>query len=184
MLRIFNVIFVLLCMCYPLVLYFSTREVKIIFLGIIGICWFIKYLLNKAMLSLSISIVFLLMIIINLQFYKSILEFLYPALINFLMLFVFANSLKDEAIITKIAKMKNPSLDSSGIIYTRRLTKLWCYLFSFNGIVALALALFEEKIYWSVFCGIISYILVGILFSGEFLYRVLIFKRGSNGVYK
>ena len=73
--------------------------------------------------------------------------------------------------ITRLARLKEPDLDEKGVIYTRNLTKIWCVFFIFNAATSFFLALFEDKIYWSVYSGIVSYVLMGALFGGEILYR-------------
>ncbi|WP_236861279.1 hypothetical protein [Campylobacter sp. RM16192] len=104
------------------------------------------------------------------------LAFLYPVLMSLLFLAIFANSLRNEALITKIARLKEPNLDQNGVIYTRKLTKIWCVFFVINGVVAYVLSLMEDKIYWSLYSGVISYMIMGVLFGGEILYRKIVLK--------
>lgn len=142
----------------------------------------IKYALNKDNLSLISGGFFGILIVAKVALggrIAGILAYFYPTIINVVFLAFFALSLKGEAIITKIAKMQNPTLDFNGVLYTRKLTKIWCALFAFNALVGFALAFMEDKIYWSVFCGIVAYCLVGALFAVELLYRRFVLKRGS-----
>ena len=96
-------------------------------------------------------------------FRGGFLAFLYPSLVSLAFLVFFANSLKGEAVITRLARLKEPDLDEKGVIYTRD--------FIFNAASSFFLALFEDKIYWSVYSGLVSYLLMGALFGGEILYR-------------
>lgn len=109
-------------------------------------------------------------------FRGSDLAFLYPVLMSLLFLAIFANSLRNEAIITKIARLKEPSLDQNGVIYTRKLTKIWCGFFVVNALIAYLLSLMENKIYWSLYSGVVSYMIMGVLFGGEILYRKIVLK--------
>ena len=104
-------------------------------------------------------------------FRGGFLAYLYPVLVSLAFLAFFSFSLKNEAVITKIAKLKEPNLDEKGVIYTRNLTKIWCAFFVFNATLSLALALIEDKLYWSVYSGAVSYALMGTLFFGEILFR-------------
>ncbi|MBN7287371.1 MULTISPECIES: DNA gyrase subunit B [Campylobacter] len=104
-------------------------------------------------------------------FRGGFLAFLYPSLVSLAFLVFFANSLKGEAVITRLARLKEPDLDEKGVIYTRNLTKIWCAFFIFNAASSFFLALFEDKIYWSVYSGFVSYVLMAALFGGEILYR-------------
>ena len=109
--------------------------------------------------------------IVCMIFRGGFLAYLYPVLVSLAFLAFFAFSLKNEAVITKIAKLKEPDLDEKGVIYTRNLTKIWCAFFVFNAALSLALALIEDKLYWSVYSGAVSYALMGALFFGEILFR-------------
>ncbi len=139
----------------------------------------IKFALNKDNLSLISGGFFGILLVAKIALSGRIiamLAYFYPTIINVAFLAFFALSLKGESIITKIAKMQNPALDSNGVLYTRKLTKIWCVLFAFNALVGFALAFMENKIYWSVFCGIVAYCLVGALFAVELLYRRFVLK--------
>ena len=109
--------------------------------------------------------------IVCMIFRGGFLAYLYPVLVSLAFFAFFAFSLKNEAVITKIARLKEPDLDEKGVVYTRNLTKIWCAFFVFNAAISLALALMEDKLYWSVYSGAVSYALVGALFFGEILFR-------------
>ena len=115
-------------------------------------------------LSIAAAVFFIVCMI----FRGGFLAYLYPVLVSLAFL---AFSLKNEAVITKIARLKEPDLDEKGVIYTRNLTKIWCAFFIFNAAISLALALMEDKFYWSVYSGAVSYALMGALFFGEILFR-------------
>ena len=104
-------------------------------------------------------------------FRGGFLAYLYPVFVSLAFLVFFAFSLKNEAVITKIARLKEPDLDEKGVVYTRNLTKIWCAFFVFNAAISLALALIDDKLYWSVYSGAVSYALMGTLFFGEILFR-------------
>lgn len=171
-----NIAFVGAIITYPFMLFFDFTHI-VAFLMFLCALSALKYTLNRDNLALISAIFLGILIVVRFTFSGVwIVGFFYPTIINLVFLAFFALSLKGEAIITKIAKMQNPSLDGNAIIYTRNLTKIWCGLFSFNALVAFILAFLEDKIYWSIFCGIISYCLVGALFTFEWLYRNFIFK--------
>ena len=151
----------------------------LILLGILCALSLAKYALNKDNLSLISGGFFGILLVAKVALSGRIiatLAYFYPTIINVAFLAFFALSLRGESIITKIAKMQNPALDTNGVLYTRKLTKIWCALFAFNALVGFALAFMENKIYWSVFCGIVAYCLVGALFAVEWLYRRFVLK--------
>ena len=109
--------------------------------------------------------------IVCMIFRGGFLAYLYPVLVSLAFLAFFAFSLKNEAVITKIARLKEHDLDEKSVVYTRNLTKIWCAFFVFNAAISLALALIDDKLYWSVYSGAVSYALMGTLFFGEILFR-------------
>lgn len=158
-----------------------TNQNALMLLAILCALSLAKYALNKDNLSLISGGFFGILLVAKVALGGRIiamLAYFYPTIINVAFLAFFALSLKGESIITKIAKMQNPALDENGVLYTRKLTKIWCALFAFNALVGFALAFMENKIYWSVFCGIVAYCLVGALFAVELLYRRFVLKMG------
>lgn len=98
---------------------------------------------------------------------------LYPALVNGLMLLVFGWSLfSPPSLIERLARLQHPDLPPEGVIYTRRVTQVWCGFFIINGVLALATALWASMEVWSLYNGLIAYLLMGILFAAEYLVRI------------
>jgi uncharacterized membrane protein len=97
----------------------------------------------------------------------------YPVIANAAMLLLFAWSLySPPSLIERIARIQHPNLPPEGVIYTRRVTQIWCGFFSINGSIALATALWSSMETWSLYNGLIAYILMGILFAAEYLIRI------------
>ena len=99
------------------------------------------------------------------------IKYLYPMIINAFLGAVFYFSLKQTPMITKFAMLKEKNLEPKALIYTRNLTKIWIGFFAINGGVSGLLALCENKVYWGVYCGAISYVFIGILLFGEIIFR-------------
>lgn len=97
---------------------------------------------------------------------------LYPALVNAVMLAVFATSLVfPPSAVERIARLTTPDLPPAGVAYTRRVTQVWCGFFVLNGSVALATALWASDQLWAFYNGLLAYVLIGLLFAGEWLVR-------------
>lgn len=97
----------------------------------------------------------------------------YPVLTNLLMLAVFGWTLvRPPPLIERLARRREPDLPAAAIRYTRRITQLWCLFFIANGGVALYTVLFSSLAVWSLYNGLISYLLMGALFAGEWLFRL------------
>lgn len=95
----------------------------------------------------------------------------YPVIVNACMLTVFALSLtQPQTIIERLARLQEPELRQSGIDYTRKVTKIWCGFFVLNGSIALYTC-FQSLEVWTLYNGLISYLLAGLLFAVEWLVR-------------
>lgn len=101
----------------------------------------------------------------------------YPVLVNLMMLAVFGGSLfAKQTVIERLARLQKPELPGQAVRYTRRVTQVWCVFFIINGTLAALLAWLGRYGWWAVYTGVIAYVLMGILFAGEWLYRKLVLK--------
>lgn len=97
---------------------------------------------------------------------------LYPVLVNGVLLLVFAHSLgAPQSIIERLARLREPDFPPAAVAYTRRVTQLWCGFFLVNGGIALGTALWASEAVWSLYTGVIAYVLMGLLFGAEYLAR-------------
>lgn len=171
---------ILVSIAYPLVLFFWQENATLIF-GVLCVLWGLRAYFEsdkKRQVCLATGIFFAICAI-----FRSVnLALLYPSIVSVGFWAVFFYSLKGEAVITKIARLKEKNIDEKVVSYTRGLTKIWCLFFVFNAVVAFALSCFEDKFYWSIYCSFISYILIGFLFFGEILYRKVFILKRKNGV--
>jgi uncharacterized membrane protein len=100
---------------------------------------------------------------------------LYPALVNFALLGVFAYSLVfPPPVVERLARLREPDLPPAAMGYTRRVTQIWCGFFAANGTIALATALWSSPAVWWLYNGFIAYLLMGILFAGEYCVRLYV----------
>lgn len=105
----------------------------------------------------------------------------YPVGVSFIMLTLFGGSLWSAApIVERLARLRDPYLPEAGVRYTRRVTQVWCFFFIINGSVALFTALYGDMSLWTAWNGIISYLLMGMLMTGEWLVRQRIIKRDNQ----
>ncbi|HEZ2311327.1 TPA: hypothetical protein WHR96_000813 [Neisseria meningitidis] len=101
----------------------------------------------------------------------------YPVLVNLMMLAVFGGSLfAGQTVIEKLARLQQPDLPEKAVHYTRRVTQVWCVFFIINGTLAALLVRLGRYDWWAVYTGVIAYVLMGMLFAGEWLYRKLVLK--------
>ncbi|HYJ16997.1 MAG TPA: hypothetical protein VE170_16010 [Candidatus Limnocylindria bacterium] len=101
----------------------------------------------------------------------------YPVLVSGAFLTVFAYSLVvPPSTIERLARLHEPGLSPAAVAYTRRVTQVWCVFFALNGAIALYTALFGSMAQWSFYNGFLAYLLMGIIFAGEYCARYY-FKR-------
>ncbi|UJF23663.1 hypothetical protein L0B52_04710 [Suttonella sp. R2A3] len=96
----------------------------------------------------------------------------YPLLVNTAMLVIFAASLcHPPSVIERLARIKEADLPAAAVRYTRRITQMWCAFFVCNGLMIIVLMWLNRPSWWTLYTGVIAYILMGILFIGEWLFR-------------
>ena len=98
--------------------------------------------------------------------------YFYPVVVNTVLLTVFVSSLfSQQTIVEKIARVKDARFSDREIPYARKVTLAWSLFFLVNGCIALATVFMEDKFYWSIYNGAISYVLMGMMFAGELYCR-------------
>ena len=91
---------------------------------------------------------------------------------NLGLLYIFGFSLyKKPSVIETLARLQEPELDDFAVKYTEKVTWVWCLFFCVNGSIALYTALCSSIAQWTLYNGLISYILIGTLMSVEWLVR-------------
>lgn len=101
--------------------------------------------------------------------------FLYaaPILIFLALMWLFGQTLLPgrRPLITAIADAMRGPLPDAVARYTRRLTLAWSGLFAVMALINLLLALFAPPVLWSLFANFINYLIIGLVFVLEWLFR-------------
>jgi uncharacterized membrane protein len=187
---LFGIFKVLLIILYPVAVYFGLSRfdlskvglVLIILVGL-GLLPRIKSLRQReqlsAILPLPLSIAGLILLSMILDDPRFILGL--PVLINLVLLFGFARSLKsEESMIERFARMQSPDLSEEQQGYCRSVTLVWCGFFVINASIAGTLALLFLISWWTLYTGLISYLLMVVLFSAEYIIRKYRFREYGN----
>lgn len=161
----------LLCL-YPALNHFAvTRQEYGLALGVL-----VMLLACTAVLLLGkgVGAVFAFLPLLALVFVgpKTLLYFP-PVLINLFGFGFFARSLRvgRQPVISRIATLERGKLTPELAAYTRRLTWIWTIFFALMASISAFLAVFAPMNWWSLFTNCINYLLVGLLYFGEFAYR-------------
>jgi uncharacterized membrane protein len=101
-----------------------------------------------------------------------------PVAINLALCWLFGRTLARGRVplIARFAMMEQGTLSPELASYTRRLTWLWTLLFAGAAVASVVLALSGSRDAWSLFTNFLNYLLVAVLFLGEFAYRRLRFR--------
>ncbi len=193
--RALRVVLFILSILYPFAILIgfiwlkASPRVMVLALVAIGIAYFIGYsgdAKNKGFRSIQfwvmLSIVFVLALLTFITENAGILK-LYPVIINLFLLAGFGFTLiHGPSMIYRFAILKDPDIPKSPekeaiTSYCRTVTRIWCLFFIGNAIVSGITVLLANELVWGVYNGFISYILIGTLMGGEYLYRKIKLKR-------
>ncbi|MFC6277241.1 COG4648 family protein [Psittacicella hinzii] len=162
---------------YPLCwLFASNSQLTYGLIWLLASLWLIKGLVfpsNYRFFQVFIGLFFVFIAVIG----SHELAHWYPALVSGFMLLVFGASLiKPPTFIERIARLKDPHLPAQASSYLRKLTYVWCGFFILN-ITIVSFSIWGEYwTFWAWYAGAISYVLMGVLFIGEFILRPYLIK--------
>ena len=105
---------------------------------------------------------------------EQLLLYLMPVLINAILAVIFARTLLpgETPLVTRFSILLRGKLEPQVVSYTRRVTQVWTLFFILLALESLLLALFAPLEIWSLFANILNYLLAGLLFAGEYFFRV------------
>jgi uncharacterized membrane protein len=97
---------------------------------------------------------------------------LYPAAMNAGVWLLFTLSLRYPPSMVEIfARMQQPDLPLQAVAYTRNVTRVWSVFLLLNTCFSLYTALYASKAFWAWYNGFFTYLAMGALFAGEWLFR-------------
>ncbi|SIQ36995.1 Uncharacterized membrane protein [Aeromonas sp. RU39B] len=127
------------------------------------------------------GVVGLALVVLSLWFKAQHWLLFYPLVVNLTLLAVFGWSLRQPmTLVERLARLTTPDLPPRGVRYTRRVTQVWCLFFIINAALATLTILHGDLALWSLYNGLISYVLIGVLMGGEWLVRRHVMRGGDN----
>ncbi len=169
----------LLLIAYPVLVYIGLSHFEVRYIGLlILLVVAIRFILFERGAGGRPLLVFItggILAFLVLASNQVIFLKLYPVCMSALAFGVFYYSLRNPpTVIERIAQRSfTGEMPVHVVVYVRKVTKLWCGFFILNGIIALYTALWASMEIWTLYNGLISYIVMGVLFLGEMLYRKL-----------
>ena len=181
-----GVVATLLVVVYPLLVYVGLTRLDARSLGLLLLLLLLPPHLVRAwrsgrehllaLLPLPAGIAALLLVAAAVDDRRLVLAL--PVLINLVLLGNFAASLRGRVTaIERFARMQVADLSAEEVVYCRKVTALWCVFFAANAVLTATLALAAPVSVWAVWTGAGAYLLVGLLFSIEYVVRKARFGR-------
>ena len=182
MYNLLKVVIVIFLLLYPILIYFGLNYFSPSQLGIFFLILFAirSVFARTRSTSARWQLIFTVTIggtLAALTWIYNSKEFLlwYPVGLNITFLIIFASSLLfPPSIIERIARTFHKDFPESAIAYTRNVTIVWTIFFAINIFVSGWTVLNGDMEIWTLYNGLISYIIVGILLGAEFVVRKII----------
>ena len=171
---------------YPLIVFLGLKWIEPSLVAfILVILALLRYRFSKSAIPIPFLKVMGINVIVLLSFSvlanSAFLLKLYPVVMSLSFFTVFAYSLwKPPAVITLIAETRD-QLTEKGRLYTESVTKIWCIFFLVNAAIAFW-TIFLSDDYWLLYNGLISYVLMGVLFVCEWLIRRILKKNDQSNL--
>ncbi len=97
-----------------------------------------------------------------------------PVLIQLMLMYFFGRTLlkgKGPSFIESFVRLEFPEFPPGVSEYCRQLTVMWTGFFAFNAAMCVGLAVWGTDFWWTLFNGVMIYLLIALLMIGEYIYR-------------
>lgn len=185
-----KVFFTAISVLYPLIVYcglefwaLSPRRLSLILLAL-AFYHFLNLTRSATRLERGRTSIFIVLILVCafVAFFLDNIIFIkfYPVLVSLSLLAFFGFTLfRPPSFVFRMASLWDKSIHSSPSRnaverYCRNVTLVWCGFFVFNATVATFTVFMASDKAWSLYNGLISYILMGVIFIAEFLVRKMV----------
>ncbi|MGL4315661.1 MAG: hypothetical protein ACRCTL_03485 [Pseudomonas sp.] len=174
MARLLGLLLVVAGLLYPFAVYYGMEHLSPrLFAALLGGLWLARALSNRdkpgSRWMAGAALAFCLLL--GLAGEPALLRW-YPVLLNVMLLVLFGLSLKfGPPMVERLARLREAELPEHAVRYTRKVTVVWAGFFLLNALVVVALTLWAPLSWWTLYTGLISYGLIGLLFAAEWLIR-------------
>jgi len=167
---------------YPIAVYFADGHLApnqllgglfLLLAGRLLVLVWIKreHRLRNGLLAAALIVAAVLAIILFSSFQIDWLRF-YPTVFNMAAFAVFFTSLfTGMPVVERMARLVHPDLPPQAVTYTRRVTWVWSVVLLLNSFVSLYTAFGTSFQFWSLYNGVIMYVIFGAVFVIEYLVR-------------
>jgi uncharacterized membrane protein len=172
---VLRIAFVLILSLYPFFVFFGLQTLPP---GVVGLILAVLLMMRFGVIRFTekltvlpgFIVLFLYAVTSALLGSKQMLLY-YPVLVNALLLVLFAGSLcTKEPLLVRFVRARGTPVGAHATRYLSRLTAVWAGFFVVNGLIAVWTTTTSIET-WTIYNGIISYLVVAVLASGEWIYR-------------
>ncbi|HEX5055456.1 MAG TPA: hypothetical protein VFX02_03060 [Gammaproteobacteria bacterium] len=170
----------LLLLAYPVAVYlglsyFEPRYIGLLLLALVSARFVLarRHLKRDNLTSLlPITVATAALCLLILIFNQTSMVRLNPALVNLVLLLTFGYTLyRPPSMIERLARLSGAGISDQAVIYTRNVTRIWCLFFMCNGAIAFYTCFYTSLETWTLYNGLIAYLLMGLLFLAEYCVR-------------
>ncbi len=181
---VLNIISGLFIVASPWVLYWTLSQGDVTVAAVTLIAWVIirtiPVLLSakqeQRMAALQLPAIALVFAILGWIFDQGVLLLVMPSATQAAFGGTFLRSLKTTPLIENFARMVKADLSPGEVAHCRRWTRIWGFYLLLLAAIGLVLAATVSLAVWTVYVGLVSYGLVGLLFAVEYVTRKLKFR--------
>ncbi|GGJ99000.1 hypothetical protein [Pseudomonas matsuisoli] len=159
---------------YPFAVYFGLQHLSPrVFAVLLGALWLLRAISPgpRALQRWMTVPVLAFCLLLGVADHEDLLRW-YPVLVNLMLLTLFGSSLKiGMPVVERMARLREPALPAHAVRYTRRVTEVWVLFFIANLGITIGLTLWAPLAWWTLYTGLIAYLLMGALFLAEWLIR-------------
>lgn len=168
-----KIVVLLLSVAYPVLWYFGREKGFFDGLALLmATLWLLRGIAHKNRQQQWRSLVLAAFFVLILFLRLPNAMYWYPVGVSGLMLLLFAGSLfSKQSMIERLARLQQPDLPEEGVAYTRKVTQVWCIFFIVNISITAVLIFLQAWQAWAWYTGFIAYVLMGLLFAGEWIVR-------------
>lgn len=173
MTRVWPAVAGILSVLYPLLWFWGRENGAFPYIAIMmAVVWAVRALVQRDRWQRLVSVILSLFFVGVLAGQAHGAMYWYPVFVSALMLMLFGGSLcSGQSFVERLARLRHPDLPPEGVRHTRRVTQIWCGFFLLNGLFTTALILVQAWRAWAWYTGLVSYVLMGLLLAGEWLWR-------------
>lgn len=176
--QITKIIFGVFAVAYPFIVFWALK--KDIALKFIGFVLLLSVIFSWTRSKNTILFILGLLLCLSIIFFnQEIFVKLYPVLMNTGVFALFAVSLKKTPLVTKFAEKMHKTMDEATIKYTRNATYAWAIVMGCNAVVSFITIFLSDEI-WTLYNGLVSYMVIGTTMLIEYIIRKKVFHDKSD----